>query len=128
MAGPNRRRELGTAEERFFCNLERERTNALVVRDMATIERLHAQDCELVTPAGRVFTRAEYLAAITAEPFYTSGRTMQCWHMDAYRRTQGQWQAVWSQATEFKSAGARAGADAGAGAAPLAPHGVQRRT
>lgn len=32
-----------------FCRLERERTQALVSRDLETIERLHAPDYELIT-------------------------------------------------------------------------------
>jgi hypothetical protein len=115
--------------EAFFIALERRRTHALVTRDMATIEALHAPEYELITPGGRVFSRAEYLAAIEQAPFYAgweigrmsfrfgadttalryqatllfpSGRTVHCWHTDLYQEHQGQWQAVWSQATELR--------------------------
>lgn len=115
--------------EAFFRSLEQKRTQALVSRDMATIEALHAPDYELITPAGRVFRRAEYLAAIEQAPFYAgweigpmgfrfgvdtaalryqaallfpSGRTVRCWHTDLYQELEGRWQAVWSQATELR--------------------------
>ena len=112
--------------EEFFRSLELRRTRALVERDIPTLEQLHAPDYQLVTPAGKVFSREAYLGLIKAEPFYTawkvgdmsfrispsmaivryqaqlrfpSGREVVCWHMDSYElRTQG-WQAVWSQAT-----------------------------
>lgn len=111
----------------FFRSLEATRTQALVRRDMDSIERLHAPEYELVTPAGVVFSRARYLAAIAAEPFYASwepigpmqvrvsdamallrypvrlgfpsGKGVNCWHMDSYELRGEQWQAVWSQAT-----------------------------
>lgn len=106
--------------------LEHRRTRALVERDLPTLEALHAPEYELVTPAGRVFGRERYLAAIAREPFYTgwalgdiavrlgtdsavlryqaqlsfpSGGVLRCWHLDTYERRGGAWQAVWSQAT-----------------------------
>ena len=113
----------------FFEALERRRTHALVQRDMAVIEELHALNYELITPTGRVFARGEYLAAVAAAPFYTgweatevrvrvsaqmavvrykallqfpSGRQLCCWHTDMYEIFAGTWQAVWSQATEIR--------------------------
>lgn len=110
----------------FFRALEVQRTQALVDRDLPTLERLHAPGYELITPAGRVFSRARYLAAIAAEPFYAgwahgpmqvsasgamaavrylatltfpSGKVVVCWHTDIYMRQGNQWQAMWSQAT-----------------------------
>ena len=110
----------------FFRTLETTRTRALVERDMEAIERLHAPEYELVTPGGVVFSRARYLSAIAAEPFYTgweigpmqarisaamallryqarlsfpSGKVVDCWHTDSYELRGEQWQAVWSQAT-----------------------------
>jgi len=115
-----------TAE--FFRALEVERTQALVGRDMPTIERLHAPEYQLVSPRGNVLTRERYLGAIAAEPFYAgwdvgemavrispamavvryrariefpSGRVFELWHTDSYELRDGQWQAVWSQATEI---------------------------
>jgi hypothetical protein len=109
--------------------IERSRIQALVQRDLATLRQLHAPEYELVTPAGRVFTRQHYLAAIEAAPFYTawdagamdvrvtaqmaalryrarltfpSGKTLDCWHTDLYELRGSQWQAVWSQATEIR--------------------------
>lgn len=112
--------------EEFFRTLELRRTRALVERDLATLEELHSPDYQLITPAGKIFSREAYLGAIKTEPFYAgwlvgdmsfrisaqmavvrykaqlrfpSGREVVCWHTDSYeRRTQG-WQAVWSQAT-----------------------------
>jgi len=110
----------------FFRALETERAQALVSRDMPVIERLHAPGYQLVTPSGAVFSRERYVSAIAAEPFYASwdhgpmsvrvspamavvryrarlgfpsGRVVECWHIDTYELLQGQWQAVWSQAT-----------------------------
>ena len=123
------------AETEFFRQLELRRTRALVECDMATINELHAPEYELITPAGIVFDRARYLVAIESGPFYTawevgemafrispsmtivrykarltfpSGRDVTCWHTDAYENRAGQWQAVWSQATEVRSTQAQA--------------------
>jgi Domain of unknown function (DUF4440) len=109
--------------------IERSRIQALVQRDVAVLRQLHAPEYQLITPAGRVFTREHYLAAIEAEPFYTgwdagemqarvsaqmavlryraqlsfpSGKSLDCWHTDHYEWRDGQWQAVWSQATEIR--------------------------
>ena len=114
----------------FFRALEERRTRALVERDLAVVEELHAPEYQLVTPAGVVRERAEYLGAIAREPFYAawdvgelacratadmavvryratlgfpSGRTVVCWHTDMYEKRSGRWQAVWSQATEIRA-------------------------
>jgi hypothetical protein len=114
--------------ERFFRALEERRTLALVQRDLATLEELHAPEYQLITPAGRVFTREAYLGRVRAAPFYAaweglgemlfrlsahmavirykariqfpSGRVFVCWHTDSYELRASGWQAVWSQATE----------------------------
>ena len=110
----------------FFRELEAERTRAIVGRDLTAIERLHAPEYELITPAGRVWPRARYIAAIAQEPFYASlkcgpiqvrrtpamaivrytanisfpsGKVVDCWHTDSYELRGNVWQAVWSQAT-----------------------------
>jgi hypothetical protein len=115
----------------FFRALERERTQALVAQDMDTAERLHAHDYQLITPAGKTFNREDYLAAIAAGTFYAkwdmgamdvrlsptiaivryqarlefpSGSAVTCWHTDSYELRDGQWQAVWSQATAMPQA------------------------
>jgi hypothetical protein len=115
----------------YFRALERERTRALVERDMDAAERLHAHDYQLITPTGKTFSREGYLAAIAASPFYAkwdlgdmevrlsptmaivryqariefpSGKAVTCWHTDLYEVRDGQWQAVWSQATAIPQA------------------------
>ena len=112
----------------FFRALEVERTQALVARDMPTIERLHATDYELISPPGRVMTRERYLSLLEADVFYAkwehgpmrvqlsdamaavryeakltfpSGKIVDCWHTDIYALRAGTWQAVWSQATQL---------------------------
>ncbi len=118
------------ADEAFFRALEERRTRALVERDMATVDALHAPEYQLVTPAGRVFTREAYLDVLRSQPFYAdwtiagemafrlspamallryrarivfpSGRVWWCWHTDSYEPRPPGWQAVWSQATEVR--------------------------
>jgi len=118
------------ADAAFFAALERRRTQALVQRDLATLEALHAPEYQLVTPAGKVHSRESYLGLVRAEPFYAaweivgemsvrlaadtaairyearlefpSGRAVTCWHTDLYERRPAGWQAVWSQATEIR--------------------------
>lgn len=117
------------ADAAWFHALETARTRALVARDLPALERLHAPEYQLITPAGRVFTRQQYLAAVAEAPFYAgwemgelqvrvaadmallrypatltfpSGRVLVCWHTDSYERREGGWQAVWSQATEIR--------------------------
>lgn len=119
--------------EVFFHAIEEARTRALVERDLAVFERLHAPQYQLITPAGKVFSRQAYLDAIVAGPFYAawdigamsvrvsahmaalrylarlefpSGRVLRCWHTDIYEQRAPGWQAVWSQATEVPAAGA----------------------
>jgi len=112
-------------------SLELQRTRALVARDIALAATLHADDYQLITPAGKTFTKAAYLGAIeTGDLVYTrwepgemavrvspamaivrypvtlafpSGNTVHCWHTDSYELRDGQWLAVWSQATAIKS-------------------------
>lgn len=114
-----------------FRALEQRRTRALVDRDLPLIERLHAPDYQLITPAGRVFSRARYMAAIAEAPFYAgwthgepqamqvrltpgmalirypatitfpSGKVMRCWHTDSYELIGSAWLAMWSQATQL---------------------------
>lgn len=119
-----------TPDFAFFEALERRRTQALVHRDMPVVEDLHADDYELVSPAGRALSRAEYLGLIAEAPFYTdwtlgplrarideaitvlrypaslrfpSRQAMAVWHTDVYELRGGRWQAVWSQATERRA-------------------------
>ena len=111
-----------------FVQLERERTRAIVARDLPAIEKAHASEYELVTPGGQVLTRARYIALLAEAPFYTawehgsmqvrfsaamgavkyqarltfpSGKVLDCWHTDIYELRGSGWQAVWSQATQL---------------------------
>ena len=115
-------------EADFFRALEVKRTQAIVARDMPTIELLHASDYELISPPGRVMTRERYLSQIAAAPFYASwehgamrvrassgmaavryqakltfpsGKVVDCWHTDFYELQADSWKAVWSQATQL---------------------------
>ena len=113
----------------FFEAIERRRTQALVERDINTIDVLHSEKYQLITPSGKVFTKSRYIAAVAEAPFYTSwkiedfmcrassnmaavrykatlgfpsGNFLTCWHTDLYEKLSGSWVAVWSQATELK--------------------------
>ena len=117
-----------TLDADYFRALEIERTQALVARDMPTIERLHASDYELISPPGRVMSRERYLSLLAAGEFYSkwehgamrvrlsegmaairyqakitfpSGKVVDCWHTDIYALQSGSWKAVWSQATQL---------------------------
>ncbi|MCV2362283.1 nuclear transport factor 2 family protein [Paucibacter sp. DJ1R-11] len=113
----------------LILRLETQRTQALVAKDLATAERLHAPDYQLITPGGGSFDKAGYLQAVASGELnyldwliespqlrlaptmaliryratleFASG-TVRCWHTDAYEWRDGQWQAVWSQATAIK--------------------------
>jgi hypothetical protein len=107
--------------------LEHRRTQALVAQDMVLARRLHAEDYQLITPAGKTFDRQSYLDAIEcgelryvawecgeiavrlspamallryrARLVFPSGKVVDCWHTDSYELRAQTWQAVWSQAT-----------------------------
>ncbi len=112
----------------YFAKLEKERTRAIVARDMTSIEAMHAHEYELVTPAGRVLSRARYIELIAEAPFYSAwehgaiqvrvapgmaavkypakltfpeGKVLECWHTDIYELRGSLWLAVWSQATQM---------------------------
>lgn len=114
--------------EDSFRRLEVDRTRAIVARDMEAMERAHAAEYELITPAGRVLTRKRYFELIAEAPFYSawehglmavrataamasvkyqarltfpSGKIIECWHTDIYELRGNVWQAVWSQATQL---------------------------
>jgi hypothetical protein len=127
MAASSPKRLPPVVDADFFRKLERERTAALVAQDMKCAERLHAPEYQLVTPAGKSFERAAYLAAVASGELryvrwehehievrlspgmaivrykaslqFPSGKVLACWHTDSYEWRAGQWQAVWSQAT-----------------------------
>ena len=52
--------------EHPLVRVERERLRALVDRDLDVAEALHADDYQLVTPAGRALSKREYLDAVAA--------------------------------------------------------------
>lgn len=52
------------SEADHIRQLERERLRALVDADLDTARRLHADDFQLITPAGAPLTRDEYLGVI----------------------------------------------------------------
>lgn len=118
------------ANAEYFRELERERTQALVARNMELAERLHSPEYHLVTPGGKSFNREAYLSAVASgalrylrwEPQdievrlssgmaivrykasleFPSGNVIECWH--SYEPRDGRWQAVWSQATAIPQA------------------------
>ena len=47
--------------------LERSRLRSLVERDMAVADRIHADDYELITPAGQTHTKATYLGDVASK-------------------------------------------------------------
>ena len=47
-----------------LIGLERERLAALEARDMATADRLHAEEYQLITPNGSAISKAMYLGSI----------------------------------------------------------------
>ena len=110
----------------FFRSLEKRRTQALVARDLETIQALHAADYELISAPGRVMSLQRYLSLMAIGPFYASwehgdmkvrlsadmaavryrakitfpsGKVVDCWHTDIYALQAGSWKAIWSQAT-----------------------------
>jgi len=110
--------------------VERRRLRTLVEGDIETARPLHADDFQLITPSGRAHSRESYLGAIASgdlnylvfEPIseievrlfgqaavirYQSRIEManfraNVWHTDVYELRDGQWQIVWSQATETR--------------------------
>lgn len=114
--------------------LEARRIQAILTRDMPLLWQLHAPDYQLITPAGRTYTRERYLGDIESSTLrYLSweagdmqvrasaqmaiiryqvkleldsgdgtGTPFLCWHTDSYELRDGEWQAVWSQATAVK--------------------------
>ena len=113
--------------------IERRRLRALAGADLDAAGPLHADDYQLITPNGSELTKADYLGDIVAgrlrytsfEPVsairvlgdgdvavlryqarisFDGGPGFVCWHTDCYRRRNGRWQAVWSQATRIEAA------------------------
>ncbi len=121
---------LPTGAEVDIRALERLRVQSLLQRDMPTAWRLHSPDYQLITPSGVSFSRERYLGMIEAGSLVylqwqaeamqvrlrgsmavvrypatlqlESGSAFRCWHTDTYEQTEGQWLAVWSQATAIR--------------------------
>lgn len=55
-----------SASERDLADVERRRLRALVDADLAVAGELHADDFQLITPAGDSFTKDEYLNAVSS--------------------------------------------------------------
>lgn len=53
---------LSRAED--FCELERQRLQALVQRDMSLAWQLHSADFQLITSTGYMYTRDQYLGEV----------------------------------------------------------------
>ena len=112
----------------ILLDIERHRLEALTRADLAAAAPLHADDYQLITPNGSEMTKNDYLGAIstgelryhTFEPVsdiavlghapvavlryqarisFDDGPGFICWHTDCYELRDGQWQAVWTQAT-----------------------------
>ena len=115
-------------------SIERRRLRALVQGDTAVANRLHADNFQLINPAGLTLSKAQYLGGIAtgfidylvwdpdsiAVRLYDNVAVIRYsshleivvqgqkypltryWHTDVYERRVGQWQVVWSQATEIK--------------------------
>jgi len=56
----------GNLEAEAVRAAQRERSAALLSGDMQKAERVHADDFQLVTPLGAVFSKAQYLGAVEA--------------------------------------------------------------
>ena len=114
---------------------EHARLRALVTADTSTMRALHADDFQLINPAGGAVTKTDYLGAVASgqieylhweptspiavRPYGTAAALRyqaeleivvngdhrprrRYWHTDVYERRNGQWQVVWSQATEIR--------------------------
>jgi hypothetical protein len=56
----------GSSEADDVRSAEKERLNALLAGNMEVARQLHADDFQLVTPLGAVFSKEEYLGAVAA--------------------------------------------------------------
>jgi hypothetical protein len=108
-----------------FEQLERERLRALRECDLIAINRLHADDYELITsggfayetfePASPVRVRAfgsaavlRYQARIVVSDAAGATDSGLFWHTDIWEPRGEGWRAVWSQATRIQQGGAEA--------------------
>ncbi len=56
----------GNLEAEDIRAVQRERSVALLTGDMQVAESVHADDFQLITPLGAVFSKAQYLGAVEA--------------------------------------------------------------
>ena len=56
----------GTRAKDELRSVERQRLRALVTADIATLERLHSDDFEAISPFGHAFDRGEYLHTVAS--------------------------------------------------------------
>ena len=56
----------GNLEAEDIRAVQRERSAALLTGDMQVAESVHADDFQLITPLGAVFSKAQYLGAVKA--------------------------------------------------------------
>jgi hypothetical protein len=125
-----------TITEDTIREIERARLQSLVNFDRDVAASLHADDFQLINPAGAALSRDDYLGSLESgfidylvfEPSSeivvhlspksailryqsdleiivdgTNVPLSNYWHTDYYEERDGQWQAVWSQATEILS-------------------------
>ena len=128
--GDAKGRLMASTPEDDIRALEQARVQSLLQRDMPTAWRLHALDYQLITPSGASWSRERYLGMVEAGTLVylqwqagamqvrlrgtmavvrypatlqlDAGTAFKCWHTDGYEQTDGQWQAVWSQATAIR--------------------------
>lgn len=58
--------ETGNVQAEAIRAIQRERSAALLAGDVPTARRIHADDFQLVTPLGAVFSKEQYLGAVGA--------------------------------------------------------------
>ncbi len=122
--------ERGTAADKtadVVRATERERLRALVAGDLEIARKLHANDFQLINPAGDTVSKEQYLVGIElGSPRYNAfkpvspmnvrvydgaaviryrahieccGRDGVYWYTDVYEKRDGRWQIVWAQVT-----------------------------
>ncbi len=124
----------GTSGADLLRRTEQRRLQSLVGFDREVADSLHADDFQLVNPAGGILSKEEYLGGLAAgfldyvrfEPvspiavhLFTESTALRyqsdikitfsdgtadmggSWHTDLYEKRNGDWSAVWSQATRI---------------------------
>jgi len=57
---------VNNSEANAICSVERERLAALLAANIDAAGRIHADDFQLITPLGAVFSKDQYLSAVRA--------------------------------------------------------------